>query len=190
MSIDGKSRGSRVERRVCLGRHKSGRESRGTRVEGRESRAEEEGVERPGSSGRELEEGVESRDGAEESRDEGRGHLHFWRWTLDARHGLRPIIHLPDLEIRIFLTANLVPPAIDIMRQRPRPHLTETVELGDVFNANYGVGHGGRVEWSRVESRGLAEGVELSGWLRAIIFSELSAQFRPRLARGISAGFR
>ena len=30
----------------------------------------------------------------------------------------------------------------------------------NVFNANYGVGHGGRVEWSRVESRGLAEEME------------------------------
>ena len=59
-----------------------------------------------------------------------RGHLHFWRWTLDARQGLRPIIHLPDLEIRILLPPNAMPPAIHIMRERPRPHLTETVEPG------------------------------------------------------------
>ncbi len=70
-----------------------------------------------------------------------RGHLHFWRWTLDARHGLRPVIHLPDLEIRILLPPDTVPPAIHIMGQRPRPHLTQTVELGDVFNANNGFGH-------------------------------------------------
>jgi uncharacterized protein YjlB len=30
------------------------------------------------------------------------------------------------------------------MRQRPRAHLAEAVELGDVFNANNGVGHGKR----------------------------------------------
>ena len=75
-------------------------------------------------------------------------------WTLDARRRLRPIIHLPDFEIRILLPPNLVPPAIHIMRQRPRAYLAQAVELGDVFNANYGVGHGGGVEWSRVEGRG------------------------------------
>ena len=62
-------------------------------------------------------------------------------WTLDARHGLRPIIHLPDLEIRVLLPANLVPPAIHIMRERPRPHLPEAVELGDFFNSNDYITH-------------------------------------------------
>jgi len=28
------------------------------------------------------------------------------------------------------------------MRERTRPHFGEAVELGEVFNANYGVGHG------------------------------------------------
>ena len=36
----------------------------------------------------------------------------------------------------------------------------------------------------------MGRGGEVAGnWWR-VIFSELSAQFRPRLARGISAGFR
>jgi hypothetical protein len=54
------------------------------------------------------------------------------------------------------------------MRQRPRADLPETVELGDVFNANNGVGHGGRVEWSRVESRGLWKKKEtrVEGWMK------------------------
>jgi hypothetical protein len=30
------------------------------------------------------------------------------------------------------------------MRERTRPHLAETVELGNIFNANNGVGHGKR----------------------------------------------
>jgi hypothetical protein len=52
---------------------------------------------------------------------------------------LGPIIHLPDLKIRILLPPNTMPPAIHIMRQRPRAHLPETVELGDIFNANYNI---------------------------------------------------
>ena len=53
----------------------------------------------------------------------------------------------PRFEVGIFLPPNLMPPPIYIMRERPRPHLTETVELGDFFNTNDGVGHG---TWSRV----------------------------------------
>jgi hypothetical protein len=34
-----------------------------------------------------------------------------------------------------------VPPAIHIMRERTRPHLPETVELGDVFNSNDYITH-------------------------------------------------
>jgi hypothetical protein len=37
-----------------------------------------------------------------------------------------------------------MPPPIHIMRERPRADFTEAVELGDVFNANDGVGHGTR----------------------------------------------
>ena len=35
------------------------------------------------------------------------------------------------------------------MRQRPGADLAEAIELGEVFNANDGVGHG---EWSRASS--------------------------------------
>ena len=31
-----------------------------------------------------------------------------------------------------------------VVRQRPHPHLPEAVELGYIFNANDGVGHGKR----------------------------------------------
>ena len=48
---------------------------------------------------------------------------------LGARHGLRPIIHLPDLEIRILFPANAMPPAIHIMRERTRADFAEAVEL-------------------------------------------------------------
>jgi hypothetical protein len=34
-----------------------------------------------------------------------------------------------------------MPPAIHIMRERPRANLAEAIELGDVFNANNGIGH-------------------------------------------------
>ena len=56
-------RASRVERRVCLGRHKSGRESRGTRVEWR---------------GRWM----------KKAKSRGLGILGAGRWSLDARHHL------------------------------------------------------------------------------------------------------
>jgi len=82
-----------------------------------------------------------------------------WRWTLDARHSLRPIIHLPDFEIRILLHPNPMPPAIHIMSERPRPRLPEAIELGDIFNANDGFGHGNRRRsngW-RVTGGGLEE---------------------------------
>ena len=70
------------------------------------------------------------------------------------------------------------------MRERPRPHLPETVKLGDIFNANDGVGHGKRRRsngW-RVASAGFD--------LRRVILSALSAQFHPRLARWILEGFQ
>jgi hypothetical protein len=54
---------------------------------------------------------------------------------------LRPIIHLPDLEIRILLPTNAMPPAIHIMRERPCADFTEAVELGDVFNSNDYITH-------------------------------------------------
>jgi hypothetical protein len=34
-----------------------------------------------------------------------------------------------------------MPPAIHIMRERTRADFAEAVELGYIFNANYGVGH-------------------------------------------------
>ena len=168
-----------------MGRHKSGRESRGTRVEGfGRRRSRETRVEWRGSRVEGRGRGVEGR----ATRVEGICILGAGLWSLDARHSLRPIIHLPDLQIRILLPLHLMPPAIHIMRERTSAHLPETVELGDIFNANNGVGHGGRVEWrgarvegfgrrrsreTRVEGRGLDEesGVErpesrVEGWMK------------------------
>jgi hypothetical protein len=47
----------------------------------------------------------------------------------------------PTLRVRILLATNPVPPPIYIMRQRPRPHLPQAVELGYIFNAYNGVTH-------------------------------------------------
>jgi hypothetical protein len=65
--------------------------------------------------------------------------LHFWRWTLDAGRRFRPVIHLPDLEIRILFPPNLVPPPIYIMRERPRADLTEAVELRHPLDPNHNI---------------------------------------------------
>lgn len=48
------------------------------------------------------------------------------------------------------------------MRQRPGADLAEAIELGEVFNANDGVGHG---EWSR---GGEGRGVE--GWSPSSVY--------------------
>ena len=98
-------------------------ERRASRVEGRGSRVEGRGR------------GVEER----ATRVEGICILGAGLWSLDARHSLRPIIHLPDLEIRVLLTANLMPPPIHVMRERPRPHLTEAIQLRYPFHPNYNI---------------------------------------------------
>jgi hypothetical protein len=73
-----------------------------------------------------------------------------------------------------------MPPAIHIMRQRPRPHLAKAVELGYIFNANNGVGHSAKEVtggWWRVagEDMGKSEEVTGSEWLVAGLI--LRAQF-------------
>jgi hypothetical protein len=92
-----------------------------------------------------------------ESRDQSRA-VESWKrvWSrgsragaflaLDARHGLRPIIHLPDFEIWIILPPNPMPPPIHIMPQQTCADLAEAIELRYIFNANNGVGHDWRVE--------------------------------------------
>jgi hypothetical protein len=63
----------------------------------------------------------------------------FYLLRTDPRSGLGAIIHLADFQIRVFLPANAMPPPIEIMRKRPRPHLAQAIEFGDVFNANYNI---------------------------------------------------
>jgi hypothetical protein len=60
---------------------------------------------------------------------------------IRIRRRLRPIIRLPHLRIRILLPSNPMPPPIHIMRQRPCPHLPQSIEFGDIFNANNCVTH-------------------------------------------------
>ena len=54
---------------------------------------------------------------------------------------LRPVVHLSDLEIGVFLAADTVPPAVDVVRKRTSPDLPKAVEFAEVFDANYCVRH-------------------------------------------------
>jgi hypothetical protein len=47
--------------------------------------------------------------------------------------------NLPDFEIRIFLPANAMPPAIHIVRERPRADLAQAVELRYSLHPNHNI---------------------------------------------------
>ena len=49
----------------------------------------------------------------------------------------RPVIGLSDLEIGVFFSAQAVPPAIEIVRERSRPHLPQAVLLTKMFYFDY-----------------------------------------------------
>jgi hypothetical protein len=48
---------------------------------------------------------------------------------------------LSDFEIGVFLPPDTVPPAVDVVRERTGPDLTEAVEFAEVFDADYCVRH-------------------------------------------------
>ncbi len=52
---------------------------------------------------------------------------------------LRPIIHLADLQIRVFLPPDPMPPAIEIMRQRAGAHLAQPIQLRHPLDPNHNI---------------------------------------------------
>ena len=60
--------------------------------------------------------------------------------------------------MRVFFAADGMPPAVDVVRNRARAHRAETIELGDVFDADGGR-HGGKELGVRKTELALAEGV-------------------------------
>ncbi len=48
----------------------------------------------------------------------------------------RPIIHLPDFQIRTLLAAHFVPPTIEVVGEGAGADSTEVVKFGEVFDRN------------------------------------------------------
>jgi len=65
---------------------------------------------------------------------------------LVARCSLRSIVDLADFGVGVLFAPNLVPPAVQVVRNRARADRAKTVEFGDVFNSDGG-GHVFRSEW-------------------------------------------
>ena len=52
--------------------------------------------------------------------------------------GLRSVIDLPDLKIRVLIAAHLVPPAVDVVGEGTGADFAEAVELADILDFNDG----------------------------------------------------